>query len=254
MSRRIDRTGWWVWGLATLGAVFGAWRLGFDGATLRSLGETTGPHLAPYFQPSWNDLPRIGWLLGETVAMGLFGTLVTMALALPATLFAARTVSPHPVAFHVSRQILNFLRAMPDALIAMVLVQGFGLGPLPGALALGLHSGGFIGKTLSERCERLDPKILEGLRSCGANWIQVMRFGVWPSVEREIVGECLYILDRNIRVATTLGLVGAGGIGMKLMTDLRTFHAADAATVIVCVMALVLAVDTASTFIRRRLA
>jgi phosphonate transport system permease protein len=186
--------------------------------------------------------------------MGVFGTVLTMMLALPATALASRTVSPHPAVFHASRQVLNFLRAMPDALIAMVLVQGFGLGPLPGALALGLHSGGFIGKTLSERCERLDPKVLEGLRSCGASWVQVMRFGVWPSIEREIVGECLYILDRNVRVATTLGLVGAGGIGMKLMTDLRTFHAADAATVIVCVMGLILLVDVASTVIRRRLA
>jgi phosphonate transport system permease protein len=190
----------------------------------------------------------------ETLAMAAVGTLIAVSLAVPATLYAAKNLAPNRPSSIVVRQAMNFMRSMPDALIALLLVQCLGLGPLPGALALGLHSGGFVGKSLSERIERLDLRIGEGLVSCGASWFQTIRFGIWPSIDREIVSDTLYVFDRNLRVAATLGLVGAGGIGVDLVTALRTFHADEAATIIVVIVVLILLVDTVSSHLRRRMA
>ena len=227
--------------------------MGFDLATFKGLASESEPTLVKYMHPNWDNLPRLLGLLVQTVAMGIVGSVITMALAIPATMVATKNLAPNRFVYGFTRQVLNFFRSMPDALIALILVQGLGLGPLPGAIALGLHSSGYIAKTLAEKIERVDPRVYEGLRSCGASWFQTIRFGGWPSIEREIVADGLFILDRNIRVAATLGIVGAGGIGVELLSDLRTFHTNEAATVILLIVILVLIVDTSSSYARRRM-
>ena len=228
--------------------------MGFDLATFRGLATEAGPTLSKYSHPNWDNLPRLLSLMLQTVAMGIVGSVITMMIAIPATSVAAKNLSPSRFVYTLTRQLLNFFRSMPDALIALILVQGLGLGPLPGAIALGLHSSGYVAKSLSEKVERVDPRVYEGLRSCGATWFQTLRFGAWPSIEREIVADALYILDRNIRVAATLGIVGAGGIGVELLSDLRTFHTNQAAAVILLIVVMVLIVDTSSSYARRRMA
>lgn len=253
MSRKPSKTGWWIALSLLVVAGLGATRLGLDGPAFRDLLAAGPTKLAEYLRPSGENLPRLWRSLGETLAMGVFGTILCLLLALPATAFGARNLAPNLVTHTGARQIMNFVRSMPDPLIALILVQGFGLGPLSGALALGIHSSGFVGKTLSERIERLDSRAVEGLRACGASWFQILRFGAWPMIDREIIADGLYILDRNIRTAATLGLVGAGGIGVELMTSLRTFHAADAATAIYMIAGLILIVDSTSSWARAKL-
>ncbi|MBL8067390.1 MAG: phosphonate ABC transporter, permease protein PhnE [Armatimonadetes bacterium] len=252
--RRPSKAAWWAVAGLTTSALVGAKWLGFDQTTLNSLLVDGVPALAKYCHPAWQEMPRLLRLLGETVGMGVVGTSIAMALAIPSPYFAAASIAPNRGVFAVSRQVLNFFRSMPDALIALILVQGMGLGPVPGAIALGLHSFGYVGKNLSEKVERIERGVLDGLRSCGADGFQSFRFGVLPTVEREILSDALYILDRNIRTAATLGLVGAGGIGVELLSALRTFHEDQASTIIVLVVVLVIVIDMASTHARKRLA
>ncbi len=254
MKSRPSKNAWWIVGVLTAMAVLASAKLGFNLSVLKSLGTEMGPSLSKYSRPAWQDLPRLLKLLAETVAMGVVGSVIALVLGLPAVAFASRNISPNRFLNTATRQVLNFFRSMPDALIALLLVQGLGMGPMTGAIALGLHMSGFVGKTLSEKVERVNPGVIEGLHSCGAGWFQVFRFGALPSIEREIIADSLYIVDRNIRTAATLGLVGAGGIGVELLSDLRTFHEQEAATVIVMIIVLVVAVDTASTHLRKRLA
>lgn len=244
---------WWLSGLLLLAGVFGAWELGFRPETLRELMEDGGPALARYAQPDGRDLPALLRLLMETVAMGFWGTIVSIVLAIPLTTCAARGFAPAGPAFRLSREFLNFCRAMPDALLALVFIQALGLGPLAGALALGVHSAGFLGKAFAESMERVPKSGVEGLAACGASRFQTIRFCAWPSIERETLGYSLYILDRNVRVATTLGIVGAGGIGVELLTSLRTFDTARAATIIVLIITTVLVVDASSAWLRTKL-
>ncbi len=254
MKRRVSRLVWWMVLGLILVATWGAHFLGFTPAICKSLLATIWPEMVKYSRPAWQSPGRLAAMTLETLAMAAVGTLIAISLAVPATLFAAKNLAPNRLSYIVVRQAMNFMRSMPDALIALLLVQCLGLGPLPGALALGLHSGGFVGKSLSERIERLDARIGEGLVSCGASWFQTIRFGIWPSIDREIVSDALYVFDRNLRVAATLGLVGAGGIGVDLVTALRTFHADEAATIIVVIIVLILLVDTVSSHLRRRMA
>jgi phosphonate transport system permease protein len=253
MKRRPSKSAWWISGALCICAIVGAKKMGFDLTTIKGLASESGPTISKYTHPNWDNLPRLLGLLAQTVAMGIIGSIITMILAIPATTVAAKNLAPNRFIYAFTRQVLNFFRSMPDALIALVLVQGLGLGPLPGAIALGLHSSGYIAKSLSEKIERVDPKVYEGLKSCGASWFQTIRFGAWPSIEREIVADALFILDRNIRVAATLGIVGAGGIGVELLADLRTFHTNEAATVILLIVVMVVIVDTSSSYARRRM-
>ena len=254
MKRRVSHSFWWIC-LCLIGlALWGAKFLGFTPKVCREIATSVLPEAAKYTHPVWESPSRLLSLTLETVAMGAFGTLIAISVAVPATTFAARNLSPHRGLYFISRQLMNFMRSMPDALIALLLVQCLGIGPLPGAIALGLHSGGFAGKSLSERIERLDRGISEGLSSCGASWFQTIRFGVWPSIDREIVSDTLYLFDRNLRVATTLGLVGAGGIGVDLVSALRTFHTDEASANILIIVLMNLIVDIASSNFRRRMA
>jgi phosphonate transport system permease protein len=234
--------------------IWAAYALGIRPETLRELVRDGGPALARYTRPDGEDLPHLLGLMGETVAMGLWGSAITLAFAIVLAPLAARSLSPNPIAYRVTRELLNFCRAMPDALLALVFIQGLGLGPLPGAIALGVHSTGFVGKALAEAMERLPNRAFEGLAACGASRRQSIRFCAWPSIDREVVGYALFIFDRNVRVATTLGIVGAGGIGVELLTSLRTFDVGRSATILAIVVATILLIDAVSGWLRRRLA
>ncbi|MDO8777801.1 MAG: ABC transporter permease subunit [Burkholderiaceae bacterium] len=143
--------------------------------------------------------------------------------------------------------------AMPDLLLALIFVTALGLGPLPGALALGVHTAGFLGKFFAESLERVDKGVCEGVASTGANFAQMVMYAGWPSILREALGNVLYILDRNVRMASVLGLVGAGGIGLALHDTLRLFEYGQSAALILVILATILLIDYASAWLRKRL-
>jgi phosphonate transport system permease protein len=167
--------------------------------------------------------------------------------------FAARNLTPNKATYRLAREVLNFLRAMPDLLLALIFVAALGLGPLPGALALGVHTAGFLGKFFAESLERVDKGVIEAVQATGASRSQVVMYAGWPSILREAIGYTLYIMDRNVRMASVLGLVGAGGIGLALHDTLRLFKYGESAALIVVILTVILAFDYFSTWMRGKL-
>ena len=211
-----------------------------------------GEFLGRFETPDFSRLSRYLMLMGETVAMGLWGTALAFLGAFVIAPFAARNLSPHPLIYRVARELLNFLRAMPDLLFAMLFVAAMGLGPLPGVLAIGMHVTGFLGKVFAENLERVDPGAYEAVRVSGAGFLQTVMWAGWPSVLQETVGYTIFILDRNVRMAAILGLVGAGGIGFEIKTTMGLFQYDQAAALILVVGTTILAIDYLSAWARRK--
>lgn len=212
-----------------------------------------GEYFSRYGQPDFTDLYRYLLLMGVTLATALWGTMLALIVAFFLAPLAARNFSPNPAVYRIARETLNFMRAMPDLLLALIFVTALGLGPFPGALALGVHTAGFLGKFFAESLERVDKDVCDGVASTGANFPQMVMYAGWPSIMREALGNTLYILDRNVRMASVLGLVGAGGIGLALHDTLRLFEYDQSAALILVILATILIIDYASAWLRRRL-
>jgi phosphonate transport system permease protein len=210
-------------------------------------------YFSRYSTPNFSDLHRYIELLTQTLATALWGSALAFVLAVVLAPFAARNLSPNPVAYRVARELLNFMRAMPDLLLALIFVAAMGLGPLPGALALGIHTAGFLGKFFSESMERVDGGVYEAVAATGASKLQVVMYAGWPSIQREALGYVLYIFDRNVRMASVLGLVGAGGIGLALHDTLRMFNYDQSAALIIVILITILSIDYLSTWLRGKL-
>lgn len=210
-------------------------------------------YFSRYTEPDFSELFRYLQLMAETIATALWGTLIAFVMAFILAPFAARNLTPGRAIYQIVRETLNFFRAMPDLLLALIFVAALGLGPLPGALALGLSTAGFLGKFFAESLERIDKGVIEAVQATGATRSQVVMYAGWPSVLREVIGYTLYIMDRNIRMATVLGLVGAGGIGLALHETLRMFRYGESAALILVILSVILVCDYFSTWLRGKL-
>lgn len=210
-------------------------------------------YFSRYTAPDFSELSRYLQLMAQTIAIALWGTLIAFVIAFMLAPFAARNMTPSRAIYQIVREILNFLRAMPDLLLALIFVAALGLGPLPGALALGLSTAGFLGKFFAENLERIDKGVIEAVQATGASRSQVVMYAGWPSILREVIGYTLYIMDRNIRMATVLGLVGAGGIGLALHETLRMFRYGESAALILVILSVILVCDYFSTWLRGKL-
>jgi phosphonate transport system permease protein len=142
---------------------------------------------------------------------------------------------------------------MPELIIAMFLVLGFGFGAIAGYLALGLHGAGFLGKFYAEDIEAADPKPQEALAALGAGKLRVLRAAVLPQVAPSYVAYTLYILDRNVRMAAVIGLVGAGGIGQELKGRYDTFEYGHVGTILLVIFLTVFVLDQVAAKLRARL-
>ena len=216
--------------------------------------EDMAEFISRFGQPDFSRLGQYLQLMGVTIAMAFWGTVIAFVLSLLLAPLGARNLSPHPVIYRVVREFFNFCRAMPDLLIALILVSAIGLGPFPGVLALGISTAGFLGKFFAESLERVPGGRYEALRSSGAGFVQTLMFAGWPSILREVTGYTLFVLDRNVRMASVLGLVGAGGIGTQLSTALRTFNYDRASAMIIVMIATILLIDVLSSWLRKKLA
>lgn len=210
-------------------------------------------YFSRYGQPDFSDLSRYLELLGVTLATALWGTAIAFVIGFMIAPFAARNFTPHPTLYYISREFLNFTRALPDLLLALIFVAAIGLGPLAGALALGIHTAGFLGKFFAESLEQIDKGVCEGVAATGANFPQMVMYAGWPSILREALGYVLYIFDRNVRMAAVLGLVGAGGIGLALHDTLRLFNYDQAAALILIILLTILVIDYFSAWLRKKL-
>jgi phosphonate transport system permease protein len=199
-----------------------------------------------YFGTAWSGMV-------ESLQMAWIGTLIGAALSLPLGFFGAKNVSSGLVS-NVMRQVLNAIRAFPELVLAvLIFIPIAGLGPVAGALAIGLHSVGTLGKLTAEVVEGIDPGPVEAARATGARSLQVQRWGVLPQVLPEIVAFWLYRFEINIRASAVLGVVGAGGIGFLLQQTLAFKHFQEAGTLLLVVVVVTIMVDTASGWLRRRI-
>jgi phosphonate transport system permease protein len=188
-----------------------------------------------------------------SIQIAWVGTIIGAAFSLPIGFLAAKNVSGGVVA-NALRQFLNGIRAFPELVLAVaIFIPIAGLGPVAGALAIGFHSIGTLGKLTAEVVEGIDLGPVEAARAVGGRGLQVQRWGVLPQVLPEIVAFWLYRFEINVRAAAILGIVGAGGIGFILEQTIRFTRFPQAGMAIIVVIVATIVVDTASGFVRRRI-
>ncbi len=188
----------------------------------------------------------------ETLEMALWGTLLAVLLSIPLAYFAAANYAPNRLAYHAARSTISLFRAVPELVSALFLVLAFGFGPIAGFLALGIHGAGFLGKFYAEDIENADRGPQEALQAIGAGQVKTLWYGVLPQVLPQYIAYTLYILDRNVRMATVIGIVGAGGIGLELKGRFDMFHFGHVGTILVVIFITVFLLDQLSARLRSR--
>ncbi|ARU05028.1 phosphonate ABC transporter, permease protein PhnE [Comamonas serinivorans] len=212
-----------------------------------------GDFLSRSVPPDWTILPRLWAPALETVQIAIWGTLLSVVLALPLSFIAAGNLHGWHWLRRITRQFLNVVRSINELILALVFVSAVGLGPFPGVLALALHGMGMLGKFFAESIEEIDDGPLQALRSAGAGQLQVIAFGVIPQAITAWIAVVLYRFEVNLRSATVLGMVGAGGLGFELVSSLKLFRYPETATCIVVITVMVILADLVSNALRRRI-
>ena len=186
-----------------------------------------------------------------TIQIAVWGTLLAVVFAVPLGVLCAENVVPWYV-YQPVRRLMDACRAINEMVFAMLFVVAVGLGPFAGVLALFVHTTGILAKLFSEAVEAIDPRPVEGIRAIGATPLQEVVFGIIPQVLPLWISYTLYRFESNVRSATVVGLVGAGGIGVLLWEYIRGFYYAETAAVMLFIIATVTLLDLASQQIRRR--
>lgn len=204
------------------------------------------------FPPDFSGIATYVKLMLETVGMGISGTFLAILMSIPIGMLSARNIIHAPVIYNIMKEISNFLRAIPDLVFALIFVAAVGLGPFAGVLAIALGSVGFLGKFYAEAIENIDPNPVEAVGATGARFIQKTRHAVVPQVMPLFNSYNLYIVDRNIRTATIMGVVGAGGIGFDLVMSMELFEHQKTATLILIILFTIMLVDGLSSYLRKK--
>jgi phosphonate transport system permease protein len=203
--------------------------------------------------PDWSFFDNSMSAMIESLQMAWVGTIIGATLSLPLGFLGAKNVSSGLVS-NVVRQVLNAIRAFPEIILAIaIFIPIAGLGPVAGALAIGIHSAGTLGKLTAEAIEGIDSGPMEAARAAGGRGLQVQRWGVLPLVLPELVGFWLYRFEINIRAGAVLGVVGAGGIGFVLDQTIKFGRFPQAGMAILVVVVVTIIVDTISGGVRRRI-
>jgi len=220
-----------------------------------------------YFPPNTNtrDLTVYFWAMVETVQMAIIALLLSVILAVPLSYITSRNILlilvPGKTAFHeILRRALygfgtfiaNIFRSVNELVWALIFVSAVGLGPMAGILALGIHTAGVLSKLLSEGNEAIDPGPVEALTSSGAGFIKILAYAVVPQTMPHFISMVLYRFESDVRSASILGFVGAGGIGFYLFDKLRGFENGDVCTILILIIITVWILDKISAIIRKR--
>jgi phosphonate transport system permease protein len=192
-------------------------------------------------------------LLGETILISYVGTVSGAVLAFALNFLAAENTSPAVWLRVLVKRLMEFCRTVPDIVNALIFVIAFGLGPMAGVLAIAIHSIGALGKQYAEIVENIDMKPVEGVRSTGASWISCMRFAVLPQVAAGFASYTLLRFEINVRGASVMGFVGAGGIGQELVVAIRKFYYSDVSAILLMIVLTVFVIDIGTGWIRGRL-
>lgn len=199
------------------------------------------------------EFPIIVYAIIETIQMAVIGTTLAIVITSPFAVLAARNVSPHPAVYQVTRFALNANRAVPDIIFALIFVAAVGLGPFGGVLALAVGSMGFMGKVYAESIEAIDPQQVLAVRATGASRLQTIRSAVIPQAMPMIASYSLLLFESNVRSATILGIVGAGGVGFELQKYISLFQYKHLLGALIIIVIVVTIIDRVSDGIRKRI-
>jgi phosphonate transport system permease protein len=250
----VGRLGWWGAGIGVLAAAVVLW-VSAQGAqiSLENLYKG-GPYMWDFLSrmlpPNFGFMEKLWKPALESLYVAIWGTILGVIIALPFCFFAARNLSPSPFIFHLMRQILNAMRGINEIILALIFVAAIGLGPFAGVLALGVHGAGMLGKFFAEAIEDIDDGPIEAFKSAGVGRFKTIVFGILPQVLPAWFGTIFYRLETNVRQATVLGMVGAGGIGFELVSSMKLFQYQDTAMCILMILAMVLLADLFSSRVR----
>lgn len=210
-----------------------------------------GQYARDFFPPDFRDWRIYVKEMVVTVHIAIWGTLLSVLVAVPMGLLCASNITPAWVHQPV-RRIMDACRAINEMVFAMLFIVAVGLGPFAGVLALAVHTTGTLAKLFSESVEAIDPRPVEGLRATGAHPLVEILFAVIPQVMPLWLSFTLYRFESNVRSASVVGMVGAGGIGVVLYEVIRSFQYAQTCAVLIILVLCVTLIDLASAWLRKR--
>jgi len=217
------------------------------GAGLASLAK----FIALMFPPSTGGhLNLLLTAMGETLAIAFLGTLIATVVAFPISFLAAGNTTPHAVIRFAIRRVLDTIRSVDALIWALVFVGVVGLGPFAGILAIAVSDTGALGKLFSEAIESTEERARESVLASGGTSLLAVRFGLLPQVLPIIAGQILYYFESNVRSATIIGIVGAGGIGLQLSEQIRTYDFDQVAFAVIMILITVSIIDWISSKLR----
>jgi phosphonate transport system permease protein len=212
-----------------------------------------GEFLAEAFPPDLDRIGAIASALLVTFEIALLGTLIGVLLSVPLAVAAARNTTPNRLVYLVTRGFISVCRTIPDLVWALIFVVAVGLGPQAGVLAVAVDVLGLCGRFFAEAIEEVDDGVLEGLRSGGAPERAVVAGAVLPTCLPSFAGTSMFALESAVRSSVTIGLVGAGGIGIELSVSMALLRYDEALTIILAIFVVVLGVERFSAALRRRI-
>jgi phosphonate transport system permease protein len=241
-----------AWGVL-LALLAGSWK----GADMRpfDLWRDAGnmaTYAADFFPPKFSDWRLYLQEMLVTVEIALWGTGLAVVFAVPLGLLSASNITPWWVHQPI-RRLMDAARAINEMVFAMLFIVAVGLGPFAGVLALFVHTTGILAKLFSEAVESIDPQPVEGIRATGANALEEIFYGIIPQVLPLWISYSLYRFESNVRSASVVGMVGAGGIGVILWEIIRAFQYAETCAVMIIIIVTVTVIDVISARIRKTL-
>ncbi len=241
--------GGWIIVFAVLGV---AWH----GADMRPLDLISDPgnmaqFAKDFFPPDFTEWRTYLHEMLVTLAVAVWGTALSLVCAVPCGLMSAHNMAPQWIVQPV-RRAMDACRAINEMVFAMLFIVAVGLGPFAGVLALWVHTTGVLAKLFAEAVEAIDPRPAEGVRATGATKFDEIVYGVLPQVLPLWISYALYRFESNVRSAMVVGMVGAGGIGVVLYEEIRSFNYAQTAAILIMVIVVVVAIDLLSAWLRKR--
>ncbi len=216
----------------------------------RKLVDINPEYLFGFGQYTFNQ--SIFYLAFETVAIGFLGTFIGAVLAIPVGFLASESIGGKKGS-KIGQVLLIVIRVFPEIILAIILLSGFGLNALTGILTIGIHSIGMIGKLYAEAIDNMDRSFIEALDAVGANTMQKIRWGIVPQLMADFSSIALYRFDINVRSATVLGVIGAGGIGTLMISSINFQSWETLGGILVALITVVLIVDAVSSRLRTKL-
>jgi phosphonate transport system permease protein len=247
---RTSLLGWLSWGVL-LAMLAGSWK----GADMRPFdlvrdAGNMATYAADFFPPNFHDWRMYLTEMLVTLEIALWGTALAVVFAVPLGLLSSANISP-PWVRQPIRRLMDAARAINEMVFAMLFIVAVGLGPFAGVLALFVHTTGVLAKLFSEAVESIDAQPVEGIRATGANALEEIVYGIIPQVLPLWISYALYRFESNVRSASVVGMVGAGGIGVILWDIIRSFQYAQTCAVMIIIIVTVSAIDLVSARIRK---